>query len=197
MNQQQAWDKIAQSWSNFRQKPEKKAEELADEWESGKILDLGCGNCRNLLPFYKKNFSCYGIDFSENMIMEAKKYISKKKIKVNLKKADIAKLPFRDKSFDYIISFASLHHLKNPEDGIKEIHRVLKGRGKAYISEWNKMQLRFLFKRKETYIKWGREKRYYHFISFFEMKKIFKKYDFTISSSKFFGKNLEFLVEKV
>lgn len=194
MNQKKVWNNIAEKWSNFRQKPEKKAVELSKIWKPGKILDVGCGNCRNLIPF--KKFDCYGIDFSENMIKEAKKYISKKNIKVSLKKADISKLPFKDKSFDYVISFASLHHLKNPEDGIKEIYRVLKFGGKAYISEWNKMQLRFLFKRKETYVKFGDEKRYYHFISFLEMRKLLKKYNFKILDSKLFGKNLEFLVEK-
>lgn len=196
MNQQAVWNKIAQSWNNFRQRSEKKAEDLADKWKSGSILDIGCGNCRNLLPFYKKNFRCYGVDLSENMIKEAKKYITKKNMKINLRKADIAKLPFKNKTFDYVIAFSVLHHLKNPENGIGEIHRVLKTNGKAYISVWNKMQLRFFFKRKETYIKWGKEKRYYHFISFLEMRKLLKKYNFYILERKLFGKNLELLIEK-
>ncbi len=194
MNQKKVWNRIAEKWNNFRQKPEKKAEELARLWKPGKILDVGCGNCRNLFPFSK--FDCYGVDFSENMIKEARKYTSKKNIKVNLKVDDANKLPFKDNNFDYVIAFAMLHHLKNPEDGVKEIGRVLKKKGQAYISIWNKMQLRFLFKRKETYVKFGKEKRYYHFISFLEMRRLFKKYNFKILNSKLFGKNLEFLVEK-
>ncbi len=196
MNQQKLWDNMAKGWSNFRQKPERKAGELAVKFKPGKVLDLGCGNCRNLLPFYERKFDCYGIDFSINMIKEARKFAFKKNMKVNLKKADIARLPFKGNSFDYIIAFAVLHHLKNPEEGIKEIHRVLKINGKAYISVWNKLQLRFLFKRKETYIKFGKEKRYYHFISFFGMRKLLNDYNFNILDSKMFGKNLEFLVER-
>src|SRR3989338_4671620 len=196
INQQRVWNKIAEKWSNFRQKPEKKAEELAKLWKPGKILDVGCGNCRNLLPFFIKKFDCYGIDFSENMIKEAKKFVSKKNMKVNLKVGDVSKLPYKDKSFDYLLSFAVLHHLKNPEIRIKEINMVLKNNGQAYISVWNKLQLRFLFKRKETYVKFGNEKRYYHFISFFEMRRFLKKYNFKILDSKMFGKNLEFLVER-
>lgn len=194
MNQKKIWNNIAEKWSNFRQKPEKKAVELSKIWKPGKILDVGCGNCRNLIPF--KKFDCYGIDFSENMIDESKKYISKKNIKVNLKIGDINKLPFKDNSFDYVIAFAMLHHLKNPEIGVKEIHRVLKKKGQAYISIWNKMQLRFLFRKKETYVNFGKEKRYYHFISFLEMRRLLKKYDFKILNSKLLGRNLEFLVEK-
>ena len=197
MDQKKVWNRIAESWSNFRQKPEKKTFELSEKWKPGKILDVGCGNCRNLLPFYEKRFDCYGIDFSENMIREAKKYISKKNMKVNLKIGDITKLPFKDKCFDNIISFAVLHHLKNPEDGIREIRRILKANGKAYISIWNKLQLKFLFRKKETYISWGKEKRYYHFISFWEMKNLLKRYNFKILNSKLLGRNLEFLVEKL
>ena len=194
MSRQQVWNSIAEKWSNFRQKPEKKSEKLAKLWKPGKILDVGCGNCRNLLPFSK--FDCYGIDFSENMIKEAEKYIAKNNMKVNLKIGDAIKLPYKDKSFDYVISFAMLHHLKNHEILIKEINKILKNNGQAYIGVWNKLQLKFLFKRKETYVKFGKEKRYYHFISFFEMRRFLKKYNFKILDSKMFGKNLEFLVEK-
>ena len=41
--------------------------------ENGKILDVGCGN-GNLFTFLSdEKYELYGIDFSENMIREAKK----------------------------------------------------------------------------------------------------------------------------
>ena len=194
MNQNKVWNNIAEKWSNFRQKPEKTAVELSEVWEPGKILDVGCGNCRNLLPFSK--FDCYGVDFSENMIKEAEKFVSKKNMKVTLKVGDVTKIPFKDESFDYVISFSMLHHLKNHERGVKEISRILKIGGKAYISIWNKMQLKFLSRSKVPYVKFGNEERYYNFVSFFEMIKLLKKYNFTILDSKMLGKNLEFLIER-
>ena len=193
MNQQQVWNQIAESWNNFRQKPIKELNQL--NWKNGKILDIGCGNCRNLLPF--KNLDCYGIDFSKNMLKHAKKFARKNNFKVKLKQASAEKIPFKNNYFDYILAIAILHHLKDPEPAIVEIYRVLKIGGKAYISIWNKLQFKFLFKRKEAYIKWGNEKRYYHFISFWDMKKLLKKYNLNIIESKLLGKNLEFLVEKI
>ena len=192
MSQKKVWNNIAEKWYGFRHWPTKEVKKLG--WKKGKILDVGCGNCRNLLPF--KNMDCYGVDFSEEVLKQAKKYTKKHNFNVKLKKGNISKLPYKDKSFDYVLALASLHHLKNPEKGIKEIYRVLKIGGKAYITIWNKLQLRFLFKKREMYIKWGKEKRYYNLISFIQLRKMLKNNGFRVISSKMFGKNLEFLVER-
>lgn len=197
MNQQQIWDEIAQSWNNFRQKPITELKGL--NWKKGKILDVGCGNCRNLIPF--KNSECYGIDFSEKMLEQAKRFSKKHDFKVKLKHASIEKLPFKDDFFDYILGIAVLHHLKNPEPTIKEIYRVLKPNGESYITDWNKLQLRFLFKKKETYIPWKQKHktlhRYYNFVGYFQLRKILKKNNFKILKSSFLGKNISFLIKKI
>jgi len=196
MNQKQVWNKIAPSWNNFRNKPLKELELL--NWKKGKILDLGCGNCRNLLPF--KNLDCYGIDFSEEMLKEAKKFTKKHNFKVKLKEANIEKIPYKNNYFDYILAIATLHHIKEPEKAIKEIHRTLKPNGEAFITIWNKLQLEFIFKKTETYIPWRQKDetllRYYNFISFFKLKKIINNYNFKIISSTFLGKNVIFHIKK-
>ena len=69
-SQQKIWDLIAPNWNNFRQKPLRELYKL--NWKKGKILDLGCGNSRNLLPF--KQLQCYGLDFSKNMLKESRKF---------------------------------------------------------------------------------------------------------------------------
>ena len=142
MEQKQVWNSIAESWYNFRHWPIRIAKKLSKEWQPGKILDIGCGNSRNLLPFYQNNFTCYGIDFSENVIELAKKYISKHEMKVNLKIANAENLPYKNNFFDYCLSLAVLHHVKNKEKAIQEIYRVLKPNGKAIICVWNKLQLK-------------------------------------------------------
>ncbi|MAG45756.1 MAG: hypothetical protein CMH63_03230 [Nanoarchaeota archaeon] len=192
MSEQKTWDKIAESWSNFRQKYESKLNDLP--WTPGKILDLGCGNCRNLIPF--KKFTCYGLDLSTEMLKQAKIFTKKHNLKVKLIQGNLTKTPYKDNFFNYVLALATLHHLKNPEKGIKEIYRILTPGGQAYITTWNKLQPKFLFKSRETYIRWGKEKRYYNLISFIQLRKLLKQQGFTILQSKMFGKNLEFLVTK-
>lgn len=47
---------------------------------------------------------------------------------------DIDKLPFEDKSFDFIFSFEVLEHLMNPLWSLLECRRVLKDNGRIYLT---------------------------------------------------------------
>ncbi len=204
-NQKDIWDKLAESWARLRQKPFRDIKNLLERisnLKKGKILDVGCGNCRNLLIFAKKGFECYGIDFSKNMLKYAKEFCSKNKIKVNLKYGLAEKIPFKDNSFDYVLSIAVLHHLNTKElreKAVEEIYRVLKKKGIALISAWNKFPLCLFIKNK--YIKWKvKDKiyyRYYYFFSYWELKRLLKKFNFRIlNSSGWLNKNIWFLIEK-
>src|SRR3989344_1575796 len=199
MNQERVWDFIAESWNNFRQKPSEK-EVFNLDWKKGILLDIGCGNCRNLLPF--KHLELYGADFSSEMLKQAKKYCNKNNLKVNLQKADMRKIPFKDNFFDYCLCLASLHHLNkgDADKSLKEIYRILKKEGQCLISVLNKY-LRFIFKKKETYLSWKRKdkvyQRYYYLYNYFEFKKLLLMNNFKIiKSGKIFAKNITFLIQK-
>lgn len=201
MKQEEVWNSIAESWNNFRKYPSnKRVIDLANTWEPGNILDLGCGNGRNLIPFAKKIFDCYGIDFSKNMIKNAKKSFKENKLKAKFKQAKLTKIPFKDNYFDYIICLASFHHLNKKEQStsLKEMKRVLKPNGKLFIAVWNKWQPRFIFKSKEQIIPWKVKdktyQRYYYLFNIFEFKNLLKKYNFKIKKS-YIDKNISILAE--
>ncbi|UZE94270.1 MAG: class I SAM-dependent methyltransferase [Candidatus Pacearchaeota archaeon] len=204
-NQEKVWDAIAEQWYHFRQRPFRditaEIDKITSEFKPGKILDIGCGNCRHLLPFFKRGFDCYGIDFSSEMLKYAKEFSKKYDFKVKLKKAKAEKLPFKNKSFNYVLSVAVLHHLKKKEQekAIKEIYRILKPGGIALVSVWNKYPLLSLFV-KEKYEKWTvKGKTYYRYFYMFtswELKKLLKKNGFEISKSKV-GKNIILIVRKI
>ncbi len=205
MSQLKVWNEIAKDWNNFRQRPFPNiVNKVAERWKPGRILDVGCGNCRNTLPFAKRGFSCYAIDFSENMIGFARKYCDKNKIRVNIREARAEYLPFRKESFDYCINIASFHHLqdtKTRKEALSEIYRVLKPKGKLLIVVWNKLQIRFLFKPKNNYVNWrtkGKNNlRYYYLFSHWELKKLLEEFHFKIIHSEgFFSRNLIFIAQK-
>ena len=65
-----------------------------------KILDLGCGTGRHTIFLAKNGFKVYGIDISQHGLDITKNIKNKLKIKnIILRKADMAKIPFKKDSF--------------------------------------------------------------------------------------------------
>ena len=93
--------------------------------ENSSILDVGCGKGFMLYDFLKKfpKLTIKGIDISEYAIKNSLEQIRKNLLVCNAKK-----LPFKSKSFDYVISINTIHNLEIEEcmQAIKEIERVSK-----------------------------------------------------------------------
>jgi len=86
-----------------------------EEIEDSKVLDVGCGTALYANLF--KNYT--GIDPSEGMLSQSNS---------NVIKASAEKLPFKDKSFDIIISISAIHNFKDYKKAIKEMKRVAKNK---------------------------------------------------------------------
>jgi len=202
-DQEKIWDTLANSWNNFRNRPEPIVNYFLNKYvkNKGKIVDLGCGNCRNLILF--NDLKKYGVDFSQDMLDNAKTLIKKHNIKVRLFKLSLDNLPFKDNFFDYALMLASLHHLETKEKrekALEELYRILKKDGIALITVWDKWQLKFLFMKKNTLIPWKiKDKvyyRYYYLFNYFELKNLLRKNNFKILKSRFVKGNLMFIVKK-
>jgi len=99
------------------------------------ILDLGCGSGVHLKLFVLQCKKIVGVDVSKVMLSLAEqelKSLSKKNWQLKL--ADAQKLPFKDKSFDGIISMGLLDYVPSPEKVLQECHRVLKPSGWLIVS---------------------------------------------------------------
>lgn len=103
-----------------------------------KVLDIGCGEGRLLRELYKKNnCSCYGLDFSKNLIDKAKKKstnISYSCVDMN----QIRKQFDENKKFDYIITKRSIQNLKSWKEQkafINSINSFCKKNTKIFFME--------------------------------------------------------------
>lgn len=113
-----------------------------DDIKNKRILDIGCGfGWFELNAIKRKAKHIIGIETTNNDLKTAKKSIKNDKVSFQIGSA--LKLPFKDKSFDTVVSWEVLEHI--PKNGEKrmfqEVHRVLKPNGIFYLSTPNQSVL--------------------------------------------------------
>ena len=124
----------------------KTALELASIKDSSVVLDVGCADGYVLKKTLEINASCkcYGVDVLEKNLREIPN--------CDIRVSDARNLPFADKFFDIVFVLDMLEHVKDFEQIIKEIKRVLKPNGVAILSgpteTWFYKFCRFLWLRK-------------------------------------------------
>ena len=100
----------------------------------GDVLELGCGEGRGIDLINQKAKTFTAVDKIDSVITKLKaKYPMNKYIKSSFPPLSI----FDDNSFDTIISFQVIEHIKNDKLFVKEIYRLLKKGGNALITTPN------------------------------------------------------------
>jgi len=92
-----------------------------------KILALGCGTGAEL-DFLSKLGDVTGMDYS----LEAVSFC--KKSSHNVIQGNAENLSFPNESFDLVVAFDVLEHIKDDKKAMSEIHRVLKKNGFFYMT---------------------------------------------------------------
>ncbi len=112
------YNKLAKSYDELHYKEQlEKVNLIIKELKikSENILDVGCGTA-----LYSGLFKNYlGIDNSIGMIKNAH---------ANILYGNAEDLPFKDNSFDIVISISAVHNFNDPNKAISEIRRVSKGK---------------------------------------------------------------------
>lgn len=99
---------------------------------NGDVLDIATGT-GTVARYVKKNTDCkvYGVDFSEEMVKEARKLSNG----IDFKVADVTNLPYHDNSFDIITCSYGFYYFQDIGKSIEEIKRVLKPKGLVVLLE--------------------------------------------------------------
>jgi len=172
MTEREVWETIADSWANLRVKPEKEVIDFSKTINSGPILDIGCGNGRNSMPFLEKDLKCVGLDFSKSMIREAKKLLKRRGFNAVFVVANMANLPFKSKVFSTVIFVRALPHVKTRRRRLKTLSEIKRAGKRIIMSCWYKWDrklfwivLKHLFS-SDVYVDWNYHgkiyKRFHH-----------------------------------
>ena len=143
------------------------------------LLDVGCGNGKNML--YRNDLKFKGIDYSIKLVE-----ICKNK-NLDVIESTMTNIPFESNIFDGIIVIASYHHLSNDEERkqtLDELYRVVKNDGRILIVVWAIEQPEdstFHFTKSDELVKWYSKEndknfyRYYHIYAEGELLEEIKK----------------------
>ena len=114
----------------------------------GKVLDVGTGpgTLPLLIAAQSPHLSVSGVDLSVEMIDRATAAAEIRATPgaspISFQIADVADLPFDDRSVDLVVSTISMHHWADSAAGLREIVRVLRLGGRAWIYDFRTMTRR-------------------------------------------------------
>lgn len=100
-----------------------------------RVLDAGCGSGRNLIYFLRNGYEVFGVDQSEESILEVRKLASVLAPHLgvdNFRVEPVERMSFASDTFDVVLSSAVLHFARNEERWqamMDEMWRVLRPGG--------------------------------------------------------------------
>ena len=215
----EAYRKISPKYTNIKKKPWRDFKFYMDFIKknfslptSGILLDIGAGNCRNLLFFENQKWEHIASDISLDLLKNAVMTKNNHIYKIN---HDMKSFPLRNYFIDMVICIAVFHHLRSNKEVLKvlqNINKVLKANKYLIISCWRrwkkgsrKMMLKDLllypykklkdkmWRYGDIYLDWfdnNKEvvaKRYYHLFTKRELAKIVKKGGFEVLNCEKLG----------
>lgn len=104
----------------------------------GKVLDIGCGSGDFSIELARAGASVIALDISRDRIEAVKKKALEKGLTLDLRIGDAEKTTFPDETFDLILCRSVIEHVRNPEQLIKEMSRILKLNGAIQLTAPNR-----------------------------------------------------------
>lgn len=100
-----------------------------------KILDVGCGTGILDITSAMNGHVLFSTDLSQERLEILKTTLNKipESLKLHPIRADGFRLPFKDQSFDVVISSHVLEHLKYPKEFLEEMSRVIANDGYIHL----------------------------------------------------------------
>lgn len=110
------WEEIFKSAGHVLPEPALRVMEFAallKERGATSVLDLGCGTGRHVVYLRKSGFHVAGFDYAPTGLELTRDWLQKEHLEADLILGDMRRsLPFRDDSFDALLSTQVIHHAR-------------------------------------------------------------------------------------
>lgn len=129
-----SYDKDARTRMDFyRQMADKVADEISGNSD---VLEIAPGPGFLSIELAKqKNCRITGLDISETFVEIARINARQAGTDIIFQQGDAADIPFPDRTFDFIMCTAAFKNFSEPVKALREMRRVLKPGGKAWIAD--------------------------------------------------------------
>ena len=126
------WNKFAKLYAPFMKKDKGVYDNVCEYIRpylnrNMNVLELACGSGQLSFNLSKYTKNWIGTDFSEQMILEARKRGENENLTFEV--ADATSLSFSDGEFNCVVIANALHIMPEPDEAMREIYRVLKPNG--------------------------------------------------------------------
>ena len=138
------WDEASKSWADFvrmgkdyfrDEMNNPAALKIVGRVKDKQLLDLSCGEGYNTRILAKKGARVVGVDFSKEMIKQARQREKRDRLGIRYYVSDAADLKeLESECFDVVTCFMALMDIERYEDAISQVARVLKKNGRFVFS---------------------------------------------------------------
>ena len=101
--------------------------------EDNRVLDIGCGagKCLSMLAEKTPRGKAYGLDYSPDMVLMAKKVNCRlvKDGRVEVIQGSVSDMPFEDSFFNLVVACETIHFWPDLPEDLLEVSRILKPGG--------------------------------------------------------------------
>jgi len=125
----------------YEYEPSERITKYADRiglMKSAKIVELGCGNARNLVGLYERGWTdLLGIDMSRDNLEAASDLCKRKGAEIDLRYGDVRDTRLPSSSYDLAINYyvmMTLPTLGDIKQSAREMRRILKPNGHAIVA---------------------------------------------------------------
>jgi len=145
------FDKVAPEWEKIREgyydeSIKSKIFEMGILDKSFTVMDIGCGDGYISRAVARSVRKVIAVDISREMLRELEKKAKESGIEnIRTVESDGQDIPVDDDSIDIIFASMYLHHIEEPDIAVKEISRLLKPGGIAFLADFhehNNMELK-------------------------------------------------------
>jgi ubiquinone/menaquinone biosynthesis C-methylase UbiE len=115
------------------------ADEVAASLPAGRaILEVAPGPGFLAIELAKRGYPVTGLDISKSFVEIARRNARDAGVTIDFRRGDVARMPFADASFDFVVCVAAFKNFPDPVAALDEIHRVLRPGGSASIEDLRK-----------------------------------------------------------